>query len=69
MSAPEKHPAAGSDRSASGDDVVVAFLVCPHDRGALDRETDHLACRHCGRIYPVSDGIPDMAVREADETT
>jgi uncharacterized protein YbaR (Trm112 family) len=33
-------------------------LVCPVDHGELHGQGDWLACRKCGRGYPVLDGIP-----------
>ncbi|MDB4907142.1 MAG: hypothetical protein JWO05_1926 [Gemmatimonadetes bacterium] len=46
---------------------LLAILVCPRCKGALDyREADSvLACAACRVKYPVRDGIPIMLVDEA----
>lgn len=46
---------------------LLAILVCPRCKGALDyREAEGaLACNSCQVKYPVRDGIPIMLVDEA----
>ena len=46
-------------------------LVCPVCKGGLKAAptqtgTERLACEHCGKAYPVRDGIPVMLVEEAE---
>lgn len=46
---------------------LLAILVCPKCRGALDyRESEPaLVCEHCRLRYPVRDDIPIMLLDEA----
>lgn len=39
---------------------VLALLVCPVCRAAVAQEREALRCTGCGRVYPVTDGIPVM---------
>ena len=48
-------------------DRALAMLVCPVCRGSLDWSADTVACRGCGRRYPVRDGIPVLIAGEAAE--
>lgn len=45
---------------------LLEILCCPKCKGALlyepDKET--LACKTCGRVYPVKNDIPIMLVHE-----
>jgi SAM-dependent methyltransferase len=36
------------------------ILCCPACRGELDLGAEEIACRACGRRYPVTDGIPQL---------
>ncbi len=45
--------------------LVQAFLICPVCRSNLRYYEDKLRCQSCGVRYPVSDGIPELAVFEA----
>jgi uncharacterized protein YbaR (Trm112 family) len=49
------------------DPRLLEMLACPACRGEIEPEPDAagLACRGCGRVYPVRDGIPVMLVDEA----
>lgn len=41
---------------------LLAMLVCPIDKGALEATDRALVCTICHREYPVEDGIPNMVV-------
>jgi uncharacterized protein YbaR (Trm112 family) len=45
---------------------LLTLLVCPVDRGNLNRIGDALECTVCGRRYPIRDGIPVMIVEELE---
>ena len=49
------------------DPRLLAILVCPVTRGALDydRDAGELISRQAGLAYPVRDGIPIMLPEEA----
>ena len=53
------------------DPELLAILVCPNDRGAIDyREAEEvIVCTVCGYRYPVRDGIPVMLIDEAEKPT
>lgn len=53
------------------DPELLAILVCPNDRGAVDYREDEqvIVCRTCGYRYPVRDGIPVMLIDEAEKPT
>jgi uncharacterized protein len=44
---------------------LLDILACPSCRAAVAEEGDELACKGCGRRYPVRDGIPVMLVEES----
>ena len=46
---------------------LLAILVCPKCKGALDyrEQEDALICRACALRYPVREDIPIMLVDEA----
>jgi hypothetical protein len=44
---------------------LLAIMACPACRGALEERGNALACKSCGRHYPVRDGIPIMLPEEA----
>ena len=46
---------------------LLAILVCPVDHAKVQPDGDYLVCTHCGRAYPVRDGIPVMLVEEAEQ--
>lgn len=37
--------------------------VCPSCHGALSEQSAALACRTCGLVFPVADGVPDFFVQ------
>jgi len=41
---------------------LLALLACPACGGELLARASRLSCRACGRAFPVSDGIPELAV-------
>lgn len=47
---------------------LLAIMQCPQCAGELaeQREPPALVCQKCGHVYPVTDGIPNMVVSEAD---
>lgn len=50
----------------------IDILRCPHctrdDKGVLTEvKNDWMACRDCGRQYPVVEGIPVMLPEEGDK--
>ena len=47
---------------------LLAILVCPVCRAKVDLSEGSLVCGRCGRVYPIRDGIPDMAVDSDDAT-
>ena len=51
------------------DPELLAILVCPNDRGAIEyREAEQvIVCSTCGYRYPVRDGIPVMLIDEAEK--
>jgi len=53
------------------DPRLVEWLVCPACRQEVELLAGEagLACRGCGRIYPVRESIPVMLVEEATPPT
>ncbi len=49
------------------DTKLLEILACPACRGDVEynAKNETLTCVECGRIYPVTDGIPVMLVDEA----
>ena len=50
------------------DPVLLEILACPCDEHApvrVDEQRSALVCTHCGRGFPVRDGIPVMLLDEA----
>lgn len=52
------------------DKELLEILACPKCRGELKLagKKDALACKACGLVYPIKDGIPVMLVDEAVKT-
>jgi uncharacterized protein YbaR (Trm112 family) len=51
------------------DETLLALLACPACRGGLELEPDGaaLACRGCGRRYPVREGTPILLAEDAPD--
>jgi ubiquinone/menaquinone biosynthesis C-methylase UbiE len=47
--------------SAGGERTAASILRCPRCGGALDPVAAGLACRPCQRLYPLRDGVIDLA--------
>lgn len=46
------------------DSDLLKLLVCPIDHAELELKDSTLVCSQCGRVYPITDGIPNMVVDE-----
>ncbi len=46
---------------------LLDILCCPKCKGDLDYNTEKntLACKGCGKVYPVKNAIPIMLVEDA----
>ena len=44
-------------------------LACPLDHAAVepDEESGQIRCTACGRLYPITDGIPVMLPPQGDQ--
>ncbi len=49
------------------DKKLLDLLACPACKGKVEVEEKKIVCRHCGRKYPVKDGIPIMLIEESIE--
>jgi SAM-dependent methyltransferase/uncharacterized protein YbaR (Trm112 family) len=47
---------------------LVARLACPYDRASVDLGRESLRCSHCGRDFPVVEGIPVMLRDDVRQT-
>ena len=48
------------------DPALLEVLACPVCKTEVVPQGDALSCRHCGRQYPIRDGIPVMLVESAE---
>ena len=48
------------------DPRLLAILACPACKTEVRLEGERLVCAHCGRRYPIRDGIPVMLIEEAE---
>jgi len=48
------------------DKSLLEILACPACKTEVKLEGDRLVCVHCGRRYPIRDGIPVMLIDEAE---
>ena len=48
------------------DQKLLEILACPACKTPVRLEGDRLVCAHCGRRYPIRDGIPVMLIEEAE---
>jgi len=46
---------------------LLDILVCPACKAKVVLEGEMLACHHCGRKYPIRNGIPIMLIEEGDK--
>jgi SAM-dependent methyltransferase len=44
---------------------MMSYLACPQCRASLARSVGALTCSGCGRQYPLSDDVPQLALAEA----
>lgn len=69
MPAPDRLTAQGRANSpmppASKPKTWTDLLACPACRAGLVESAAELACRECGRRYPIKDGIPQLLVEDA----
>ena len=49
------------------DQQLLAILACPACQGDVILKDEKIVCTHCGRKYPIKDGIPVMLVDEAEK--
>ncbi|MFA5145816.1 MAG: Trm112 family protein [Candidatus Omnitrophota bacterium] len=47
------------------DKELLKILACPVCKSGVVPEDDRIACRKCGRIYRIDNGIPVMLADEA----
>lgn len=45
---------------------LLQILACPVCKTPVELKDNRLVCAHCGRKYPIRDGIPIMLVDEAE---
>jgi len=45
---------------------LLEILACPACKGDVEEKEEKIACKKCGRKYPVRDGIPVMLIDEAE---
>ena len=45
-------------------EILVQALVCPLDHHNLHVDGETLVCVHCGRVYEIRKGVPDMLVED-----
>ena len=65
--APEEPPAETSAGSTDVDASLLEILACPEDKQPIVKMDDKIVCTHCGKRYPIRDGIPVMLIDEAEE--
>ena len=66
---PEEPPAETSAGSTDVDASLLEILACPEDKQPIVKMDDKIACTHCGKRYPIRDGIPVMLIDEAEDGT
>ena len=64
---PEEPPAETSADSTDVDASLLEILACPEDKQPIVKMDDKIVCTHCGKRYPIRDGIPVMLIDEAEE--
>ena len=48
------------------DKELLDILACPLCKTPVKLEDEKIVCTHCGRKYPIRDGIPVMLIDEAE---
>lgn len=46
------------------DPELLKLLVCPVDHAELELQQSTLVCSQCGRVFPITDGIPNMVAED-----
>jgi uncharacterized protein YbaR (Trm112 family) len=64
---PEEPPAETGAGSTDVDASLLEILACPDDKQPIVKMEDKIVCTHCGKRYPIRDGIPVMLIDEAEE--
>ena len=64
---PEEPPAETGAGSTDVDASLLEILACPEDKQPIVKMDDKIVCTHCGKRYPIRDGIPVMLIDEAEE--
>jgi uncharacterized protein YbaR (Trm112 family) len=64
---PEESPQETSAGSTDVDASLLEILACPDDKQPIVKMEDKIVCTHCGKRYPIRDGIPVMLIDEAEE--
>jgi uncharacterized protein YbaR (Trm112 family) len=64
---PEESPSETSAGSTDVDASLLEILACPDDKQPIVKMEDKIVCTHCGKRYPIRDGIPVMLIDEAEE--
>lgn len=48
------------------DKELLSILACPACKGDVELKDNKIACKKCGKKYPIKDGIPIMLIDEAE---
>ncbi|MDD4908050.1 MAG: Trm112 family protein [Candidatus Omnitrophica bacterium] len=49
------------------DKELLDILACPDCKGDVELKDNKIACKKCGKKYPIKNGIPIMIVEEAEK--
>jgi uncharacterized protein YbaR (Trm112 family) len=49
------------------DKQLLDILACPACKSDVELKEDKIACKKCGKKYPIKDGIPIMLIDEAED--
>ncbi len=64
---PEESPVETNTGSTDVDASLLEILACPDDKQPIVKIDDKIVCTHCGKRYPIRDGIPVMLLDEAED--
>ena len=53
-------------RTAMIDPELLEILACPDCKEPVEQQDGYLVCIHCGKRYPVREGIPAMRPEDAE---